>query len=65
MANNDFEVSPPGDDYVGCYSDVVGDRVLTSVVTSEDLTPQVRIRTRACIIHVLVCGILGVSWVLA
>lgn len=34
---------PDGDEYVGCFNDVVGDRVLTTVSTYDDLTLEVSI----------------------
>lgn len=47
MVDSEVEVSAPspaptGDDYVGCFSDMVSDRVMTSVLTSDDLTPEVK-----------------------
>lgn len=46
MVDHELEESPPspaptGDDYVGCFTDMVSDRVLTIVMTNEDLTPEV------------------------
>lgn len=46
MVDYELEESPPSpaptdDDYVGCFTDMVSDRVLTIVMTNEDLTPEV------------------------
>ena len=30
--------------YIGCYTDMTSDRVLTAALTMADLTPQVRMR---------------------
>lgn len=48
MTDYDVDVSmttaaPTGDDYVGCYNDLVADRVLTNVITDDALTPDVRL----------------------
>ena len=32
-------VVPTSGDYVGCYNDLVGDRVLTTVSTDDAITP--------------------------
>lgn len=47
MIDSEVEVSPPSpaptaEDYVGCFRDTVGDRVMTSVMTSDDLTAEVQ-----------------------
>lgn len=47
MTDTDVESSPPGavptgDEYVGCFSDMVGDRVLTTVTSDEAMTLEVR-----------------------
>lgn len=46
MTDFDADVSssglvPTSDDYVGCYNDLVADRVLTTVTTDDALTPAV------------------------
>lgn len=46
MVESELEVSPPspaptGDNYVGCFNDMVSDRVMTIVISSEDLTVEV------------------------
>lgn len=48
MTGYDADVSSPGavptsDDYVGCYNDLVADRVLTNVMTDDALTPAVSV----------------------
>lgn len=54
MTDTAVEVSSPGpeptsDDYVGCFSDMVGDRVLTTVTTDDALTPAVSVFSRVVI----------------
>eukprot|EP00904_Undaria_pinnatifida_P011685 jgi/Undpi1/7647/HiC_scaffold_23.g10120.m1 len=46
MTDYDADVSSPGvvptsGDYVGCYNDLVGDRILTTVFTDDALTPAI------------------------
>lgn len=46
MVDHELGESPPspaptGDDYVGCFNDMISDRVLAIVMTNEDLTPEV------------------------
>ena len=46
MTDSEVEEFPPSpapssDDYVGCFNDLVGDRVLTTVDTYDTLTPAV------------------------
>ena len=52
MTDTEVEVFPPSpapssDDYVGCYNDMVGDRLLTTVDTYDALTPAVSVTSRA------------------
>lgn len=80
MTDYGLEVSPPshsptGDGFLGCYNDMVGDRVLTSVTTNEDLTPQVSVdlchkqhpvlecceNNTGYVLAVLMCGVLELS----
>lgn len=51
MTDSEVEVSlpspaPTSDDYVGCFSDMVGDRVLTIVATDDALIPAVSVFSR-------------------
>lgn len=46
MTDYDADASAPGlfptsEDYVGCFNDLVADRVLTTVITDDFLTPAV------------------------
>lgn len=47
MVETDLEVSPPSpaptsDSYVGCFNDMIADRVMASVTVDDALTPEVR-----------------------
>ena len=51
MTDTEIEVADPSpvptsDEYVGCFSDLVGDRVLTTVTTGEAMTLEVIILCR-------------------
>ena len=51
MTDYDADVSSPGvvptsGDYVGCYNDLVGDRILSTVLTDDALTPAVSISSK-------------------
>lgn len=46
MVDTELEVSPPSptpatDGYAGCFNDFIDDRVMTSVMIDDDLTPEV------------------------
>lgn len=51
MTDTEVEVAAPSpvptsNEYVGCFSDMVGDRVLTTVTTNEAMTLEVSILFR-------------------
>lgn len=48
MTESEVEVFPPGpaqtsEDYLGCFNDMVGDRVLTTVSSDEAMTLEVSV----------------------
>ena len=50
MTDFDADVSstsavPTSDDYVGCFNDLIADRVLTTVTTDDALTPAVSVES--------------------
>ena len=52
MPDSEVEVFPPSpapssDDYIGCYNDMISDRLLTTVDTDDALTPAVSVTSRA------------------
>lgn len=37
--------------YIGCFSDMINDRVMENVISMTDLTPEVRIPWRCFAVH--------------
>lgn len=53
MTQSEVEVFPPGpaptsDEYLGCFNDMVADRVLTTVVTDKAMTLEVSESSTTC-----------------
>lgn len=47
--------APSSEDYIGCFSDMVGDRLLTTVTTDDALTPDVSVISCGMIVIRLMC----------
>ena len=59
MTSYEVDVSSPvpdSDDYIGCYNDMLGDRVLTTVITDDAMTSAVSYFLACCLASRVIRG---------